>query len=75
MPVDAPDGTEVCENVYDEYGNEIAQYFKTADGQLMLAKRQGSSGALMEYDDNGFICKMSYIGITPCFCINAETHL
>ena len=61
--LDAADGTSLCENEYDKYGNAIAQYYKTSDGQLMLPGMSGVAGVLYEYDDRGFITKQSFIGI------------
>ena len=61
--LDDTEGTNICENVYDEYGNVTAQYFKNSDGKLMLPGRQKRSGVLTEYDEKGFIKKQSNVGI------------
>lgn len=61
--LDAPDGTSICENVYDKYGNTIGQHYKNADGQPMLPMMHGMAGVETEYDENGFACKQSNLGI------------
>lgn len=61
--LDAVEGTCVCENEYDSYGNMVAQYFKNSEGQLMLPGLQGCSGCLFEYDDNGFMTKRTCLGV------------
>lgn len=70
--LDDSEGTNICENVYDEYGNPTAQYFKNSEGQLMLPGIQGCSGRLIEYDENGFIRKQSSIGIDGNVEINIK---
>lgn len=61
--LDAQDGTGMCENEFDKYGNQIAQYYKTSDGQLMLPGMHGIAGVRYEFDDRGFIAKQSLVGI------------
>lgn len=60
--LDAPDGTAICENEYDSYGNQVAQYFKNSAGQLTITQMQDASGVKTEYDEQGFLVKQSYIG-------------
>lgn len=61
--LDAENGTAICENHYDKYGNCIHQYFKSADGQRMIPGIYGVAGQSNEYDENGYIRRCSYIGI------------
>ncbi len=70
--LDDTEGTSVCENVYDKYGNAIAQYFKTSDGKLMLPGRQGCAGRLTEYDEKGFMKKQTSVGIDGNVEINTN---
>lgn len=70
--LDDTEGTGICENVYDEYGNSVAQYFKTSAGELMIPGRQGCAGRLVEYDEKGFIKKQSSVGIDGNIEINVN---
>ena len=62
--LDAEDGCAIFELKYDKIGNIVEAYHKSADGTLMIPKREGYSfaGQLLKYDDNGFEIERTFLG-------------